>query len=81
MRGPISDSERRGPGLLMGLPLGAIAAIAVIAPALVSFTLLEIGLSGRRGGLIAVGALVGAFWLMMLIQTAYALTGASSQGR
>jgi len=72
-------SERpRGPGIVLGLPLGALAAIAVVAPALVSFALLEVGFSAGRGGVIAIGALVGAFWLMMLVQTAYAVTKANS---
>ena len=73
-----NDSKNRGPGVL-GLPLGAVAAFALVTPALISFALLRIGIAQGRGGVIATGGLVGAFWLMMLVQTAFAVSKARSQ--
>lgn len=61
-----------GPGFA-AVPLGALATVAITAPAVVAFLLLRIGMSNHSGGLIATGLLVGAFWLMMLIQTARAV--------
>lgn len=64
--------QGRGPGLAV-VPLGALATVAVTAPAIVSVLLIRIGISNHSGGLIATGLCVGAFWLMMLIQTASAV--------
>ena len=62
-------AAHKGPGIL-GIPLAAIAVAALVVPAIVSVALLRLGIQNRSGASIAIGAVVGAFWLMLVFQTA-----------
>ncbi len=71
-------SNRHG---LWGVPLGVIAIAALVVPAFASWLLIRSGIANRSGAAIAIGVVVGAFWLMLLLQTARSAVGPASKVR
>jgi hypothetical protein len=72
---PAAESTTR----LLGLPPGVFIAVLVVLPALLTYALLKIGMASGRGGVIVAGLVIGAFWLMFLVQTARTVTQGSDQ--
>ena len=74
----MGEGDKRSPRLL-GMPLAVFAIVLVALPALLTYGLLKLGLSSGRGGVIVLGLLIGAFWLMFLVHTARAVVGSDEQ--
>ena len=77
MATPTTKSGPR-PGL-WGLPLAAVATASLVLPAILTVILIRTGINGGNGSALAIGVIVGAFWLMMVLHTARTVVASSPE--